>query len=199
MLDGITRILERQSERSGKSPREDVAERFRKQGPKEFAGTSDPVIVNAYLFDVSASGEIRVRGVTTLALLDSGAIHSFISSAFTQRMGIIPESMGVALAVTVPSGEELSTPASCRIGNLGQRVSWQIKARLYTTHSQSAGGNNRSMIFKAGQSITHHSSVVFRHDDSIGHDSDDSVGPFRHDTSVCRSQRGSFSGFSITQ
>ncbi|KZV44800.1 hypothetical protein F511_35469 [Dorcoceras hygrometricum] len=36
--------------------------------------------------------------------------------------------------------------------------------------------------------------MVFRHDDSVGHHSDDSVGPFRYDTSVCRSQRGSFSG-----
>ncbi|KZV50355.1 3-ketoacyl-CoA thiolase 2, peroxisomal [Dorcoceras hygrometricum] len=45
----------------------------------------------------------------------------------------------------------------------------------------------------AGHSITHHSSVVFRHDESVGHHSDDSVGPFRHDTSVCRSQRGSIS------
>ncbi|KZT75542.1 hypothetical protein F511_47434 [Dorcoceras hygrometricum] len=38
MLAGITRMLERQSERSRKSHEEDVAERFRKQGPKEFVG-----------------------------------------------------------------------------------------------------------------------------------------------------------------
>ncbi|KZV37737.1 hypothetical protein F511_31794 [Dorcoceras hygrometricum] len=83
-----------------------------------------------------------------------------------------------------------------RIGHLGQRVSWKIKASLNTMHSQSAGGNHRSVIFRAGHSITHHSLVVFRHDDSVGHHSDDSVGPFRHDTSVCRSQRGSYSGMS---
>ncbi|KZV17621.1 hypothetical protein F511_16977 [Dorcoceras hygrometricum] len=41
------------------------------------------------------TGEIRVLGVTTLALLDSGATHSFISSAFTQRMGITPKSLGI--------------------------------------------------------------------------------------------------------
>ncbi|KZV29133.1 hypothetical protein F511_40136 [Dorcoceras hygrometricum] len=77
--------------------------------------------------------------------------------------------------------------------NLGQRVSWQSKASLYTTHSQSAGGNHRSVIFRAGHSITHHSSVVIRHDESVGHHSDDSVGPFKHETSVCRSQHGTFS------
>ncbi|KZV16687.1 hypothetical protein F511_20608 [Dorcoceras hygrometricum] len=44
MLDEITRILERQSERSGKSHEEDMAERLRKQGPKEFSGTSDPLV-----------------------------------------------------------------------------------------------------------------------------------------------------------
>ncbi|KZV41644.1 hypothetical protein F511_25793 [Dorcoceras hygrometricum] len=34
MLAGITRLLKRQSERPEKSHEEDVAERFRKQGPK---------------------------------------------------------------------------------------------------------------------------------------------------------------------
>ncbi|KZV43880.1 putative galacturonosyltransferase 7 [Dorcoceras hygrometricum] len=38
MLAGITRLLERQSEHSEKSHEEDLTERFRKQGPKEFAG-----------------------------------------------------------------------------------------------------------------------------------------------------------------
>ncbi|KZV43768.1 hypothetical protein F511_11222 [Dorcoceras hygrometricum] len=37
----------------------------------------------------------------------------------------------------------------------------------------------------------HHSSVVFRHDKSVGHHSDDSVAHFRHDKSVGQSQRGS--------
>ncbi|KZV43752.1 Leucine-rich repeat receptor-like protein kinase [Dorcoceras hygrometricum] len=44
-------------------------------------------------------------------------------------------------------------------------------------------GNHRSVIFRP---ISHHSSVVFRHNQSVGHHSDDRFGPFRHDTSVCR-------------
>ncbi|KZV41534.1 hypothetical protein F511_06572 [Dorcoceras hygrometricum] len=40
----------------------------------------------------------------------------------------------------------------------------------------------------------HHSSMVFRHDKSVGHHSDDSVGLFRHNKSVGQSQRGSQSG-----
>ncbi|KZV25344.1 hypothetical protein F511_26262 [Dorcoceras hygrometricum] len=40
----------------------------------------------------------------------------------------------------------------------------------------------------------HHSSVVFRHNQSVGHHSDDSVGLFRHNSSVGQSQRGSQSG-----
>ncbi|KZV44200.1 protein kinase, catalytic domain containing protein [Dorcoceras hygrometricum] len=52
-------------------------------------------------------------------------------------------------------------------------------------------GNHRSVIFRP---VSHHISVVFRHNQSVGHHSDDRVGPFRHDTSVCRSQRGSISG-----
>ncbi|KZV35031.1 hypothetical protein F511_19778 [Dorcoceras hygrometricum] len=43
ILAEISRLLERKSERPGKSHEEDVAERFRKQGPKEFSGTSDPL------------------------------------------------------------------------------------------------------------------------------------------------------------
>ncbi|KZV29089.1 pumilio10-like [Dorcoceras hygrometricum] len=40
----------------------------------------------------------------------------------------------------------------------------------------------------------HHSSVVFRHNRSVGHHSDDSIGLFRHNKSVGKSQRGSQSG-----
>ncbi|KZV21850.1 hypothetical protein F511_06560, partial [Dorcoceras hygrometricum] len=44
MLAGITKMLERQSERSVKSHEEDVTERFHKQGPKGFAETTYPLI-----------------------------------------------------------------------------------------------------------------------------------------------------------
>ncbi|KZV46611.1 hypothetical protein F511_39012 [Dorcoceras hygrometricum] len=40
----------------------------------------------------------------------------------------------------------------------------------------------------------HHSSVVFRHEKSVGHHSDDSIGLFRHNKSVGQSQHGSQSG-----
>ncbi|KZV58776.1 hypothetical protein F511_28743 [Dorcoceras hygrometricum] len=99
LLAGITKIQERQSERSRKSHEEDVAERFRNQGPKEIAGTTDPLVAERDpCFGCHYPCFARLR--TT---------HSFISSAFTQRMCIIPESLGVALAKTVPSGEELTT------------------------------------------------------------------------------------------
>ncbi|KZV16799.1 hypothetical protein F511_11725 [Dorcoceras hygrometricum] len=49
MLAGITRLLERQSERPGNSHEEDVVERFRKQGPKEFAGTTDPLVAEEWI------------------------------------------------------------------------------------------------------------------------------------------------------
>ncbi|KZV33373.1 hypothetical protein F511_13178 [Dorcoceras hygrometricum] len=55
MLGGITRLLERQSERPGKSHEEDFAERFCKQGPKEFAGTTDPLVA-----------EERIRSMETI-------------------------------------------------------------------------------------------------------------------------------------
>ncbi|KZV35561.1 hypothetical protein F511_33357 [Dorcoceras hygrometricum] len=49
MLAGITRLLERQSEQPGKSHEEDVPERFRKQGPKEFAGTIGPLVAEEWI------------------------------------------------------------------------------------------------------------------------------------------------------
>ncbi|KZV22636.1 hypothetical protein F511_13095 [Dorcoceras hygrometricum] len=49
MLARVTRLLERQSERSGKSHEEDVAEQFHNQGPKEFAGTIDPLAVEEWI------------------------------------------------------------------------------------------------------------------------------------------------------
>ncbi|KZV15970.1 golgin candidate 5 [Dorcoceras hygrometricum] len=48
MLVGVTRLLERQSERSGKLHEEDVAERFRKQGPKEFSVRVDAQLANLW-------------------------------------------------------------------------------------------------------------------------------------------------------
>ncbi|KZV44302.1 hypothetical protein F511_26210, partial [Dorcoceras hygrometricum] len=44
MLARITRLLERQPERPRKSYEEDKVERFRKKGPKEFSGTTDPIV-----------------------------------------------------------------------------------------------------------------------------------------------------------
>ncbi|KZV21305.1 hypothetical protein F511_25627 [Dorcoceras hygrometricum] len=51
-------------------------------------------------------------------------------------------------------------------------------------------GNHRSVIIRP---VSHNNSAVFRHNQSVGHHSDDSIETFRHDTSVCRSQRGSIS------
>ncbi|KZV26704.1 hypothetical protein F511_14490 [Dorcoceras hygrometricum] len=48
MLAGITRILERQSEHSVKSHEEDFAERCCRQGPKEFAGTTYPLVAEEW-------------------------------------------------------------------------------------------------------------------------------------------------------
>ncbi|KZV22645.1 hypothetical protein F511_44109 [Dorcoceras hygrometricum] len=49
ILAGITRLLERQSERPWKLHEEDVAERFRKQGPNEFVGTIDTLVAEEWI------------------------------------------------------------------------------------------------------------------------------------------------------
>ncbi|KZV40651.1 MATE efflux family protein 9-like [Dorcoceras hygrometricum] len=79
------------------------------------------------------------------------------------------------------------------ISHQGQLIIWQKSSQvsLYTTQSQAAGGNHLSVIFWP---VIHHISVVFRYDNSVDHLSDDSIGPFGHDYSVSRSQRGFQSG-----
>ncbi|KZV19192.1 hypothetical protein F511_38994 [Dorcoceras hygrometricum] len=60
--------------------------------------------------------------------------------------------------------------------------------------SQSVYQPGKSSVRDLQSPSAHHSSVVFRHNQSVGHHYDDSVGLFRHDTSVGQSQRGSQSG-----
>ncbi|KZV51212.1 hypothetical protein F511_16102 [Dorcoceras hygrometricum] len=85
-----------------------------------------------------------------------------------------------------------------------------IKDRIARPVYQPANHISRAsiphMVYQSGKSSVrdlqdpsaHHSSVVFRHDKSVGHHSDDSVGLFRHDDSVDQSQRGSQSAIIIT-
>ncbi|KZV44259.1 hypothetical protein F511_10378 [Dorcoceras hygrometricum] len=81
-----------------------------------------------------------------------------------------------------------------------------IKGRIARPVNQLANHLNRASIprtmYQPGKSSVHdlqspsahNSSVVFRHNQSVGHHSDDIVGLFRNDTSVGQSQRGSKSG-----
>ncbi|KZV20580.1 Serine/threonine protein kinase [Dorcoceras hygrometricum] len=78
-----------------------------------------------------------------------------------------------------------------------------IKGRIARSVNQLANHLNRASItrtvYQPGKSSVrdlqslsaHHRSVVFRHNQSVGHHSDDSVGLFRHNSSVGQSQRGS--------
>ncbi|KZV38631.1 protein kinase PINOID 2-like [Dorcoceras hygrometricum] len=74
---------------------------------------------------------------------------------------------------------------SRKIGHQGQQLNWKISSEPLYHHSRSAGGNHWFVIFR---SVNHHSSVVFRRDNSVGYQPDDSIGPFRHDNSAGRSQ-----------
>ncbi|XP_073153793.1 uncharacterized protein [Henckelia pumila] len=55
------------------------------------------------------TGRILVAGVTTRALLDSGATHSFIWETFARKRGIEYKELFGGFTVTIPSGEEMST------------------------------------------------------------------------------------------
>ncbi|KZV36874.1 hypothetical protein F511_18047 [Dorcoceras hygrometricum] len=77
--------------------------------------------------------------------------------------------------------------------SLNQSINWQLISSLYTTHSQSAGGNHRSVIIGARQPITARRQTLV----SDSHRSDDSVGLFGNDSRVGQSQRGTQSGYQI--
>ncbi|KZV43191.1 hypothetical protein F511_12836 [Dorcoceras hygrometricum] len=78
------------------------------------------------------------------------------------------------------------------IGNQEQCINWQNISGEPLYHAWCINReNHRSMIIEARHPISQLGGIL--------HHSDDSVGPFRHDTSVCRSQRGSNLGSSINQ
>ncbi|XP_073037214.1 uncharacterized protein [Primulina eburnea] len=60
------------------------------------------------------TGRIYIAGVATIALLDSGATHSFISDDFVIFFDVKPTRLDVSYSVTVPSGEKLSTSSVVR-------------------------------------------------------------------------------------
>ncbi|XP_075504468.1 uncharacterized protein LOC142541904 [Primulina tabacum] len=55
------------------------------------------------------SGRIFISGIATYALLDSGAMHSFIYETFVKRLGIIPEAMDLGFRVSIHSGDRMFT------------------------------------------------------------------------------------------
>ncbi|XP_073121243.1 uncharacterized protein [Henckelia pumila] len=55
------------------------------------------------------TGMISLDGISTVALLDSGASHSFVSESCMRRLSVFPEETEVGYSVSVPSGEELLT------------------------------------------------------------------------------------------
>ncbi|KZV23430.1 hypothetical protein F511_36088 [Dorcoceras hygrometricum] len=78
-----------------------------------------------------------------------------------------------------------------RIARLASRLAIISIEPLYHAHQVSRW---KSFVRDLQGPSAHQSSVVFRHDKSVGHHSNDSVGLFRHDKSVVQSQRGSQSG-----
>ncbi|XP_042396530.1 uncharacterized protein LOC121986642 [Zingiber officinale] len=53
------------------------------------------------------TGRIFIAGVSTYALLDLGATHSFVSDTFLKRLKILPEVMDFGFSVTIPSGDQM--------------------------------------------------------------------------------------------
>ncbi|XP_075515398.1 uncharacterized protein LOC142550041 [Primulina tabacum] len=66
-----------------------------------------------------------ITGVATHTLLDSGAMHSFISKSFVKRLGIIPVAMDSGFRVSIPSGDHMFTSWIVR----GLELRLQQKAR----------------------------------------------------------------------
>ncbi|XP_073019369.1 uncharacterized protein [Primulina eburnea] len=63
--------------------------------------------------NIERQGNIFIKRVSTKALINSGATHSFISESFASHLDVKSIGLDVNYSVTVPSGEELS--ATCVI------------------------------------------------------------------------------------
>ena len=53
------------------------------------------------------SGEILIAGISTYALIDSGATHSFASMIYVKKLGRSPEVLLDGFSTALPSGEVL--------------------------------------------------------------------------------------------
>ncbi|XP_075504479.1 uncharacterized protein LOC142541915 [Primulina tabacum] len=60
------------------------------------------------------TGRIFIGGASTSALIDSGAIHSFISETFANSIEVKTIRLDVAYSVVIPSGEEMAATSVVR-------------------------------------------------------------------------------------
>ncbi|XP_073025174.1 uncharacterized protein [Primulina eburnea] len=78
-----------------------------------------PIVGRAYVMNAEEAeeeadttlitGRVIIQRVTTYALLDSGATHSFISETFIKRLNITPLDMGMGFKISIPSADQMLT------------------------------------------------------------------------------------------
>ncbi|KZV40827.1 hypothetical protein F511_23149 [Dorcoceras hygrometricum] len=126
-----------------------------------------------------------------------GSIHNIITGLKEMgidQLGFQSVQLGYLKILQMGNTDPNNTNAGKEYENIGHQgllIAGSNLNRAYIPAQCINQGNHWSVIFRP---VIHHSSVVFRHNQSVGHHSDDSVVPFRHDTSVGQSQRGSISG-----
>ncbi|XP_073130772.1 uncharacterized protein [Henckelia pumila] len=75
-----------------------------------FAMTHDQVDPNSAI----VSGMIRIADLPAFVLIDTGAMHSFMSVSFMMKLRVLPDESILEFCVSLPSGEELKSSSVVR-------------------------------------------------------------------------------------
>ncbi|KZV52493.1 mediator of RNA polymerase II transcription subunit 16-like [Dorcoceras hygrometricum] len=176
---------------------------FKKRSNSSSSGSSDVILIRTRV-GLEIRSELALAeppfGAILVALSSSSLWNSIDTSSETRVVGI-EEREVVAVLVYLRDCGPVVLLFFCSFGPIKDRIarppSQLANQSVETIYHAQQVSRWKSSVRDLQKPSAHHSSMVFRHDKSVGHHSYDSVGLFRHNKSVGQSQRGSQSEFKL--